>query len=324
MTYYSVLNDIIDKPRSNEDLIQSIIMKASSIVTEYGEDYIMEHNIGHYFDVDNNEIVKLSFTPIIDTTATNVYKAVDWYDYILYNYTKNTYTIFVSNADKKNLNDDSSVSIDKLTNKQLTALNKSLCNCTELCKKHKAILNKFNDKIKDKKYIIIESYMGPHIIYITGTPYIDDENKIAIPCRGIYTFKNSSKLHANNYNFMSININDIDNIAILNYEQLLDRICDYVKPEDMSESYYNDINTELKKKIKKCKEDISKFEKKIDDTLSKTDKLKIQLKIAENEEAIEKYEKQIKEAAISVNEIDGKMAELRKNIDKQLKLLNWA
>ena len=36
----------------------------------------------------------------------------------------------------------------------------------------------------------------------------------------------------------------------MNYEQLLDRICDYVKPEGMSESYYNDINTELKKKIK--------------------------------------------------------------------------
>ena len=52
MLYYSVLKDIIRQPRTNEDLMNSILQKAASIVREYGIDYVMEHNKDHYFDYD--------------------------------------------------------------------------------------------------------------------------------------------------------------------------------------------------------------------------------------------------------------------------------
>ena len=95
MLYYSVLKDIIRQPRTNEDLMNSILQKAASIVREYGIDYVMEHNKDHYFDYDNNEIIEISLEPIIDKTATNV-KRVTTYEYISYNYTQNTYAMVVT------------------------------------------------------------------------------------------------------------------------------------------------------------------------------------------------------------------------------------
>ena len=95
MLYYSVLKDIIRQPLANEDLMNSILQKAASIVREYGIAYVMEHNEDHYFDYNNNEIIKLSLEPIIDKTATNVRKT-SYSEYILYNYTQNTYAMVVS------------------------------------------------------------------------------------------------------------------------------------------------------------------------------------------------------------------------------------
>ena len=95
MLYYSVLKDIIRQPRSNKDLMDSILQKAESIVREYGVDYVMDHNEDHYFDYDNNEIIKLSLEPIIDKTVTNV-RRTSYSEYILYNYTQNTYAMVVS------------------------------------------------------------------------------------------------------------------------------------------------------------------------------------------------------------------------------------
>ena len=127
MLYYSVLKDIIRQPRTNKDLTDSIIKKAASIVREYGIDYVMEHNKDHYFDYDNNEIIKLSIEPIIDKTATNV-KRPSYSEYISYNYTQNTYemvvTVELPKEKQTYFATKYEADLSELTNKQLVELNR--------------------------------------------------------------------------------------------------------------------------------------------------------------------------------------------------------
>ena len=157
MLYYSVLKDIIRQPRTNEDLMNSILQKAASIVREYGIDYVMEHNKDHYFDYDNNEIIELSLEPIIDKTATNV-KRVSTYEYISYNYTQNTYAMVVTaelpKAKQSRFKTTDEVDLSELTNKQLVELNRQLVDCAETVRRDNAFLESMKKYIRKGEFFV--------------------------------------------------------------------------------------------------------------------------------------------------------------------------
>ena len=332
MLYYSVLNDIIRQPRTNKDLMDSILQKAESIVREYGVDYVMEHNEDHYFDYDNNEIIKLSLEPIIDKTATNV-RRTSYSEYILYNYTQNTYAMVVTaelpKAKQSRFNTTDEMDLSELTNKQLVELNKQLVDCSETVRRDKAFLESMKKYIHKGEFFVCGRNKYYEIYFVVGDPYIDGVGKISgdmvninisySPHDGVSfrdcgvrkkTFSNGSDNEYNNLSFESAVVYCFNKCS--------------KSDGSLKSGYHSGVINSANKEICKINENIKQLNKDLVNTIDKKESLKIQLAIVEQEDRIENLRKKIAEnenakanhftrVAKVVGDIENKLNELIAN-----------
>ena len=303
MLYYSVLKDIVRQARTNEDLMNSIIQKAASIVREYGIDYVMEHNKDHYFDYDNNEIIELSLEPIIDKTATNV-RRTSYSEYILYNYTQNTYAMVVSvelpKTEQRSFITKDEVDLSKLTNKQLVELNKQLVDCSETVRRDKVFLESMKKYINKGEFFVCGGSRYSEIYLVVGDPYIDGVGKISgdmvninisySPHDGVSfrdcgvrkkTFSNGSNNEYNN----------------LSFESAVAYCFNKCSKSDgsLKSGYHSGVINSANKEICKINENIKQLNKDLVNATDKKESLKIQLAIVEQEDKIENLRKKIAE-----------------------------
>ena len=332
MLYYSVLNDIIRQPRSNKDLMDSILQKAASIVREYGVDYVMEHNEDHYFDYDNNEIIKLSLEPIIDKTATNVRKT-SYSEYILYNYTQNTYAMVVSvelpKTEQRSFITKYEVDLSELTNKQLVELNKQLVDCSETVRRDKAFLESMKNYIHKGEFFVCGRNKYYEIYFVVGDPYIDSVGKISANMINIniyYTSDEGVSIHEYDVRKKSFSIDSDDEYNNLSFEGAVTYCFNKCSETDgsLKSGYHSGVINKANKEICNVNEKIEQLNKDLMNTTDKKESLKIQLAIVEQEDKIEALRKRITETenakanqfarvAKVVGDIENKLNELISN-----------
>ena len=332
MLYYSVLTDIIRQPRSNKDLIDSILQKAASIVREYGIDYVMEHNKDHYFDYDNNEIIELSLEPIIDKTATNV-KRVSTYEYISYNYTQNTYAMVVTaelpKAKQSRFKTTDEVDLSELTNKQLVELNRQLVDCSETVRRDKVFLESMKKYIRKGEFFVCGRNKYYEIYFVVGDPYIDGVGKISANMVNIniyYTSDEGVSIHEYDVRKKSFSIDSDDEYKHLSFETAVTYCFNKCSKSDgsLKSGYHNGVINNANKEICNVKEKIEQLNKDLVNTTDKKESLKIQLAIVEQEDKIENLRKKISEnenakanhftrVAKVVGDIENKLNELIAN-----------
>ena len=303
MLYYSVLKDIIRQPRTNKDLMDSILQKAASIVREYGIDYVMEHNKDHYFDYDNNEIIELSLEPIIDKTATNVRK-VSIYEYILYNYTQNTYAMVVTvklpKAKQSCFETTDEVDLSELTNKQLVELNRQLVDCAETVRRDNAYFESMKKYIHKGEFFVCGRNKYSEIHFVVGEPYVDGVGKVSADMLNIicyYTSDEGVSFHVYDVQKKTFSIDSDDEYKCLSFEGAVDYFFKKCSETDgsLKSDYHNGIINSANKEICKVKEKIGQLNKDLANTTDKKESLKIQLAIAEQEDKIEALHKRIVE-----------------------------
>ena len=303
MLYYSVLKDIIRQPRTNEDLMNSILQKAASIVREYGIDYVMEHNKDHYFDYDNNEIIELSLEPIIDKTATNV-KRVTTYEYISYNYTQNTYAMVVTaelpKAKQSRFKTTDEVDLSELTNKQLVELNRQLVDCAETVRRDNAFLESMKKYIRKGEFFVCGRNKYSEIHFVVGDPYVDGVGKVSADMLNIicyYTSDESVSFRDFGVRKKTFCIDSDDEYKCLSFEGAVDYYFNKCSETEgsLKSGYYSGIINSANKEICNIKEKIGQLNKDLANTTDKKESLKIQLAIAEHEDKIEALRKRIAE-----------------------------
>ena len=303
MLYYSVLNDIIRQPRSNKDLMDSIIQKAASIVREYGIDYVMEHNKDHYFDYDNNEIIHLSLEPIIDKTATNV-KRPSYSEYISYNYTQNTYAMVVTvelpKTDQRSFITKDEVDLSQLTNKQLVELNKQLVDCSETVRRDNVFLESMKKYICKGEFFVCGRNKYYEIYFVVGEPYIDGVGKISADMVNInisYSSGDGVSFHDYGVHKKTFCVDSDDEYNNLSFESAVVYCFNKCSETDgsLKSGYYSGIINSANKEICKVKEKIEQLNKDLVNTNDKKESLKIQLAIVEQEDKIENLHKKIAE-----------------------------
>ena len=332
MLYYSVLKDIIRQPRSNKDLIDSILQKAASIVREYGIDYVMGHNEDHYFDYDNNEIIKLSLEPIIDKTATNV-RRTSYSEYILYNYTQNTYAMVVTaelpKAKQSRFKTTDEMDLSELTNKQLVELNKQLIDCSETVRRDKAFLESMKKYICKGEFFVCGGSRYSDIYLVAGDPYIDGVGKISANMVNInihYTSDKVVSFHDYGVHKKSFSIDSDDEYNHLSFEGAVTYCFNKCSETDgsLKSGYHSGVINKANKEIYKVNEKIEQLNKDLMNTTDKKESLKIQLAIVEQEDKIENLRKKIAEnenakanhftrVAKVVGDIENKLNELITN-----------
>ena len=332
MLYYSVLKDIIRQPRSNKDLMNSILQKAASIVREYGIDYVMEHNKDHYFDYDNNEIIELYLEPIIDKTATNV-KRVSTYEYISYNYTQNTYAMVVTaelpKAKQSRFKTTDEMDLSELTNKQLVELNRQLVDCSETVRRDKAFLESMKKYIHKGEFFVCGRNKYYEIYFVVGDPYIDGVGKISANMVNIniyYTSDEGVSIHEYDVRKKSFSIDSDDEYNNLSFESAVVYCFNKCSKSDgsLKSGYHSGVINNANKEICKVKEKIEQLNKDLVNTTDKKESLKIQLAIVEQEDKIENLRKKIAEnenakanhftrVAKVVGDIENKLNELIAN-----------
>ena len=303
MLYYSVLKDIIRQPRTNEDLMNSILQKAASIVREYGIDYVMEHNKDHYFDYDNNEIIELSLEPIIDKTATNV-KRVTTYEYISYNYTQNTYAMVVTaelpKAKQSRFKTTDEVDLSELTNKQLVELNRQLVDCAETVRRDNAFLESMKKYIRKGEFFVCGRNKYSEIHFVVGEPYVDGVGKVSADMLNIicyYTSDEGVSFRDFGVRKKTFCIDSDDEYKCLSFEGAVDYYFNKCSETEgsLKSGYYSGIINSANKEICNVKEKIGQLNKDLMNTTDKKESLKIQLAIAEHEDKIEALRKRIAE-----------------------------
>ena len=303
MLYYSILKDIIRQPRSNKDLIDSILQKAASIVREYGIDYVMEHNKDHYFDYDNNEIIELSLEPIIDKTATNV-KRPSYSEYISYNYTQNTYAMVVTaelpKAKQSRFKTTDEMDLSELTNKQLVELNKQLVDCSETVRRDNMFLESMKKYICKGEFFVCGRNKYYEIYLVIGDPYIDGVGKISANMINIniyYTSDEGVSFRDFGVRKKTFCIDSDDEYKCLSFEGAVDYYFNKCSKSDgsLKSGYYSGIINSANKEICKINENIKQLNKDLVNTTDKKESLKIQLAIVEQEDKIENLNKKIAE-----------------------------
>lgn len=303
MLYYSVLKDIIRQPRTNEDLMNSILQKAASIVREYGIDYVMEHNKDHYFDYDNNEIIELSLEPIIDKTATNV-KRVTTYEYISYNYTQNTYAMVVTaelpKAKQSRFKTTDEVDLSELTNKQLVELNRQLVDCAETVRRDNAFLESMKKYIRKGEFFVCGRNKYSEIHFVVGEPYVDGVGKVSADMLNIicyYTSDEGVSFRDYGVRKKTFSIDSDDEYKCLSFEGAVDYYFNKCSETEgsLKSDYHSGIINSANKEICKVKEKIEQLNKDLVNVTDKKESLKIQLAIAEQEDRIEALRKRIVE-----------------------------
>ena len=303
MLYYSVLKDIIRQPRSNKDLIDSILQKAASIVREYGIDYVMEHNKDHYFDYDNNEIIELSLEPIIDKTATNV-KRSSYSEYISYNYTQNTYAMVVSvelpKTEQRSFITKDEVDLSELTNKQLVELNKQLVDCSETVRRDKSFLESMKKYICKGEFVVCGGSRYSDIYLVVGDPYIDGVGKISANMVNInisYSSRDGVSFRDCGVRKKNFCIDSDDEYNNLSFESAVVYCFNKCSETDgsLKSGYHSGVINNANKEICKVKEKIEQLNKDLMNTTDKKESLKIQLAIVEQEDKIENLRKKIAE-----------------------------
>ena len=303
MLYYSVLKDIIRQPRTNKELMDSILQKAASIVREYGIDYVMEHNKDHYFDYDNNEIIELSLEPIIDKTATNI-KRVSTYEYISYNYTQNTYAMVVTaelpKAKQSRFKTTDEVDLSELTNKQLVELNRQLVDCAETVHHDNAFLESMKKYIRKGEFFVCGRNKYYEIHFVVGEPYVDGVGKISGDMLNIicyYTSDEGVSFRDFGVRKKTFCIDSDDEYKCLSFEGAVDYYFNKCSKTDgsLKSDYHSGIIDKANKEIRNVKENIEQLNKDLANTTDKKESLKIQLAIAEYEDKIEALRKRIAE-----------------------------
>ena len=303
MLYYSVLKDIIRQPRTNKDLMDSILQKAASIVREYGIDYVMEHNKDHYFDYDNNEIIELSLEPIIDKTAINV-KRVTTYEYISYNYTQNTYAMVVTaelpKAKQSRFKTTDEVDLSELTNKQLVELNRQLVDCAETVRRDNMFLESMKKYIRKGEFFVCGRNKYSEIHFVVGDPYVDGVGKVSADMLNIicyYTSDEGVSFRDYGVRKKSVSIDSDDEYKCLSFEGAVDYYFNKCSETEgsLKSGYHSGIINSTNKEICKVKEKIEQLNKDLANTTDKKESLKIQLAIAEHEDKIEALRKRIAE-----------------------------
>ena len=303
MLYYSVLKDIVRQPRSNKDLMDSILQKAASIVREYGIDYVMEHNKDHYFDYDNNEIIELSLEPIIDKTATNV-KRVSTYEYISYNYTQNTYAMVVTaelpKAKQSRFKTTDEVDLSELTNKQLVELNRQLVDCAETVRRDNMFLESMKKYIRKGEFFVCGRNKYSEIHFVVGEPYVDGVGKVSADMLNIicyYTSNVGVSFRDYGVRKKTFCIDSDDEYKCLSFEGAVDYYFNKCSETEgsLKSDYHSGIIDSANNEICKVKEKIERLNKDLMNTTDKKESLKIQLAIAEHEDKIEALYKRIAE-----------------------------
>ena len=303
MLYYSVLKDIIRQPRTNEDLMNSILQKAASIVREYGINYVMEHNKDHYFDYDNNEIIELSLEPIIDKTATNV-KRVTTYEYISYNYTQNTYAMVVTaelpKAKQSRFKTTDEVDLSELTNKQLVELNRHLVDCAETVRRDNAFLESMKKYIRKGEFFVCGRNKYSEIHFVVGDPYVDGVGKVSADMLNIicyYTSDEGVSFRDFGVRKKTFCIDSDDEYKCLSFEGAVDYYFNKCSESEgsLKSGYHSGIINSTNKEICNLNEKIEQLNKDLMNTTDKKESLKIQLAIAEHEDKIEALRKRIAE-----------------------------
>ena len=303
MLYYSVLKDIIRQPRTNDDLMNSILQKAASIVREYGIDYVMEHNKDHYFDYDNNEIIELSLEPIIDKTAINV-KRVTTYEYISYNYTQNTYAMVVTAELPKNkqttFKTTDEMDLSELTNKQLVELNRQLVDCAETVRRDNMFLESMKKYIRKGEFFVCGRNKYSEIHFVVGDPYVDGVGKVSADMLNIicyYTSDEGVSFRDYGVRKKSVSIDSDDEYKCLSFEGAVDYYFNKCSETEgsLKSGYHSGIINSTNKEICEVKEKIEQLNKDLANTTDKKESLKIQLAIAEHEDKIEALRKRIAE-----------------------------
>ena len=303
MLYYSVFKDIIRQPRTNEDLMNSILQKAASIVREYGIDYVMEHNKDHYFDYDNNEIIELSLEPIIDKTATNV-KRVSTYEYISYNYTQNTYAMVVTaelpKAKQSRFKTTDEMDLSELTNKQLVELNRQLVDCAETVRRDNMFLESMKKYIRKGEFFVCGRNKYSEIHFVVGEPYVDGVGKVSADMLNIicyYTSDEGVSFRDFGVRKKSVSIDSDDEYKCLSFEGAVDYYFNKCSETEgsLKSGYHSGIINSTNKEICNLNEKIEQLNKDLMNTTDKKESLKIQLAIAEHEDKIEALRKRIAE-----------------------------
>ena len=303
MLYYSVLKDIIRQPRTNEDLMNSILQKAASIVREYGIDYVMEHNKDHYFDYDNNEIIELSLEPIIDKTATNV-RRPSYSEYISYNYTQNTYAMVVTaelpKEKQSRFKTTDEVDLSELTNKQLVELNRQLVDCAETVLRDNAFLESMKKYIRKGEFFVCGRNKYSEIHFVVGEPYVDGVGKVSADMLNIicyYTSDEGVSFRDFGVRKKTFCIDSDDEYKCLSFEGAVDYYFNKCSETEgsLKSDYHSGIIDSANKEICNVKEKIGQLEKYLVNTTDKKESLKIQLAIAEHEDKIEALRKRIVE-----------------------------
>ena len=327
MLYYSVLNDIIRQPRSNKDLMDSIIQKAASIVREYGIDYVMEHNEDHYFDYDNNEIIRLSIEPIIDNTVTNV-RETSSLEYISYNHTKNTYAMVVTaelpETRKCLLKTEDEFDLSELNNKQLVELNKQLVDCAETVRRNNIFLESMKKYIHKGEFFVVGTSRYNDIYFVVGEPYLDGVGKISADMVNInisYSSKSDSvSFHDYGVCTKTFCIDSDDEYKCLSFDGAVDyyfKKCNEINGS-LNRAYYSGIIKSANKKICKVNEKINQLNKDLVNVTNKKESLKIQLAIAEHEDEIESLRKKITENENCLSNHATKVAKVIEDIKNKL------
>ena len=303
MLYYSVLKDIIRQPRTNKDLMNSVLQKAASIVREYGIDYVMEHNKDHYFDYDNNEIIELSLEPIIDKTATNV-KRVSTYEYISYNYTQNTYAMVVTaelpKAKQSRFKTTDEMDLSELTNKQLVELNRQLVDCAETVRRDNMFLESMKKYIRKGEFFVCGRNKYYDIYFVVGDPYVDGVGKVSADMLNIicyYTSDEGVSFRDFGVRKKSVSIDSDDEYKCLSFEGAVDYYFNKCSETEgsLKSGYHSGIINNANKEICNVNEKIEQLNKDLANTTDKKESLKIQLAIAEHEDKIEALRKRIAE-----------------------------
>ena len=333
MLYYSVLKDIIRQPRSNKDLMDSILQKAASIVREYGIDYVMEHNKDHYFDYDNNEIIQLSLEPIIDKTATDVRKT-SYSEYISYNYTQNTYAMVViaelPKEKQTSFRTKGVLDLSELTNRQLVELNRQLVDCAETVRRDNKFLESMKKYIRKGEFFVCGRNKYSEIHFVVGEPYVDGVGKVSAVMANIniyYTSDEGVLFRIYDVRKKSLSIDSDDEYKHLSFEGAVDYCFKKCSKSDgsLNSGYHSGVINSANKEIYTLKEKIEQLNKDLMNATDKKESLKIQLTIAEQEDKIEALRKRIAEnenakanhstrVEMVVEDIKNKLNELIDNI----------
>ena len=333
MLYYSVLKDIIRQPRSNKDLMDSILQKAASIVREYGIDYVMEHNKDHYFDYDNNEIIQLSLEPIIDKTATDVRKT-SYSEYISYNYTQNTYAMVViaelPKEKQTSFRTKGVLDLSELTNRQLVELNRQLVDCAETVRRDNKFLESMKKYIRKGEFFVCGRNKYSEIHFVVGEPYVDGVGKVSAVMANIniyYTSDEGVLFRIYDVRKKSLSIDSDDEYKHLSFEGAVDYCFKKCSKSDgsLNSGYHSGVINSANKEIYTLKEKTEQLNKDLMNVTDKKESLKIQLAIAEQEDKIEALRKRIAEnenakanhstrVEMVVEDIKNKLNELIDNI----------